>query len=68
MSQLRLLDKTVEEDKVEAELASTVVSELTDILEHAERPATDGDYWHYSIPLAGVRYYGFPELSSPERL
>ena len=69
MSQLRLLDNPVEEENVEAELASTVVGELTDILEQAERAraATGPDeaYWHYSVPLAGVRYYGFPERPSP---
>jgi len=64
MSRLRLLDKVLEEEAVEQELASTVVDGLTEILENGERPepATDPDgaYWYYSVPQAGVRYYGFP--------
>ena len=71
MSRFNLLDNIVEEEPVEPELASTVVGELTDILEKAEQPepATDPDgaYWYYSVPLAGVRYYGMPQRSSPEK-
>ena len=68
MSQLHLLGKKVAKETVEPELASTVVDQLTDILDKTERskPATDPDgaYWHYSVPMAGVRYYGFPEQHS----
>ena len=70
MSRLSLLDKIIEDETVETELASTVVGELTDILDQAERPEPakdlDLDYWYYSVPLAGVRYYSFPQRSSPE--
>ena len=71
MSRLRLLDKSAEEETVEPQLASTVVEELTDVLEKADRPGPttgpEGVYWHYSVPMAGVRYYGFPEPRSTRK-
>ena len=70
MSRSILVGKIVEDETVGSELASTVVAELTDILDQAERPEPSKDleidYWYYSVPLAGVRYYGFPEHSSAE--
>ena len=73
MSRLRLMDKVLEAETVERKLASTVVEELTEILENADGPdpamdlEPDGAYWHYSVPMAGVRYYGFPQRPSSEK-
>ena len=45
------------------ELAPVLVGQLNEILEKAERTESVKDsgkaYWHYSVPMAGVRYYGF---------
>lgn len=61
MTPLHLIDKSLEGNTVEPELAPGVVEELNRILEKSEPTAdTDEDYWYYSVPVAGVRYYGFP--------
>ena len=68
MAPLHLLEKGLQENTVEPELAPTVVEELEDILEKSGPSADpDGVYWHYSVPAAGVRYYGFPQALSSQR-
>ena len=69
MSRLPLLDQEQEKKSAESPLASTVVGELTDILEKSERQAPAADHgvphWYYTAPMPGVRCYGFPPRSSP---
>ena len=63
MASANILDKAREEETVGQGLAPAVMGEITDILEQGEpgRPAKDPDraYLFYSVPLAGVRYYGY---------
>ena len=63
MAPLHLLDKVLEGNTVEPELAPAVVGELTDILEKSGPSAPTDDpetaHWYYSVPMAGARYYGF---------
>ena len=71
MSGLRLIEPIVEKGTVEPRAGPNGSGELTDILEKADMPEPtpelDRAYWYYSVPLAGVRYYGFQQRSSPEK-
>ena len=62
MAPLHLLDKASEENTVEPELAPELVEELTDILERSGPKNSGRAYMYYSMPAAGVRYYGFDQL------
>ena len=67
MAPLYLIDKGLEGNTVKPDLAPGVVEELNRILEKSGPTAdTDGDYWYYSVPVAGVRYYGFPQPTSDQ--
>ena len=57
---LHTIDK---EQPVDDELTPELMEQLIEILEQSEPAESteerDNTYWNYSIPAAGVRYYGF---------
>ena len=65
MASNNLLHEIDDPSPVVDELAPKVVEQLKDILEEAERVGSTEDsgkaFWQYSVPMAGVRYYGFQE-------
>ena len=69
MAPLNVLEKLAEGEIVEEGLAATVLGELPDILGKTDppKPAKDLDreYWYYSVPAAGGRYYGSVGQPSP---
>ena len=69
MAPLKVLERVAEGEAVGEELAATVLGELPDILGKMEppKPAKDPEreYWYYSVPAAGVRYYGSVGRPSP---
>ena len=53
------------------ELDSNLMGQLNEILENADSAEStkhqDTSYWHYSVPMAGVRYYSDEAPSSQPR-
>lgn len=63
MVPFQLQEKVQVVENPSRKLNATAVQQVADILEEAEKveeaqgPKTD--YWYYSVPSAGVRYYSF---------
>ena len=69
MTQKHELDEIGEPDSLAEPLTQKVIGQLEDILEREESAGAiedqDRGYWYYSVPLAGVRYYGYDGSRSP---
>ena len=62
MTQKHELDEISEQDALAEPLTQKVIGQLEDILGEEESAGATADqdrgYWYYSVPMAGVRYYG----------